>query len=95
MEIPPHLRPPDTAARKRAVGESTPRSTPVSVSASRSDAVEASPDREAVARYVALAQQAGTDPAKLAELKQHIADGTYTATPDELAQGLLGDGPAA
>ncbi len=95
MEIPPHLRPPDPAARKREVGDSDPRSNPVSSSAARSDAVEASPDREAVARYVALAQHAGTDPAKVAHLKQQIAAGTYTATSDELAQGLLGDGPAA
>lgn len=91
MEIPPHLRPLDQTARKRPVtGQATGASSGSSPSQPiKEDAVESS----AVDRYAALARTLANDPARLEALRREIADGTFTATPEELADRLLGDGP--
>lgn len=92
MEIPPNLRPLDPTARKRpATGQAAGASDSRAGQPIKEDAVESS----AVDRYAALARTLANDPARLEALRREIADGTFTATPEELAERLLGDGPAA
>lgn len=95
MEIPPHLRPLDPTARKRPTTGNAAASGTTSRQSVKQDAVESSADRGSVDRYAALARTLANDPARLEELRRQIADGTFTATPEELAERLLGDGPAA
>lgn len=102
MEIPRDLRPADPVVRKRAADQATnggktgggkraagSDSTPTADQANFGDA-------EAIGRYVAVLKT--MNPAnlhKVEDLRARIADGSYTADPEELADLLLGRDPGA
>lgn len=95
MDIPRDLRPAEPAVRKRAGeiparGPAASHATPAS-SASAADAVNFG-DAGAIERYVSVLKT--MDPAnlhKVEDLRARIADGSYTADPEELADLLLAD----
>jgi flagellar biosynthesis anti-sigma factor FlgM len=95
MEIQRDQRPIDPATRKRQTDAATSRSADKAAESSgsgRRDAVElGATSPQAIARYVDILK--GMDPADLhrvEELRERIKDGSFTATPDELA-GPLSD----
>jgi flagellar biosynthesis anti-sigma factor FlgM len=93
MEIKGDFRPVDPAARKRQADAAAGRTTPSSdATPTRSDAVElGDTSPQAIARYVELIKAMNpADLHRVEELRARIADGSFTATPDELAD-LLDD----
>ncbi len=92
MEIPRDLRPADPVVRRRlpgagdrpaTAGDSPPTAIDKAALANSAD----------VQRYVQVLKTA--DPARLhkvEELRARIADGSYRADPEELADLILGDG---
>jgi anti-sigma28 factor (negative regulator of flagellin synthesis) len=93
MEIPSDFRPLDPTLRKRAGEAPRPSNGTGEASAARTDRADTT-NSEMIARYVEMAQAHSRDPGRLEDLRQRLADGTFTATPDELADGLL-DNPGA
>ena len=93
MNIPPDLKPVDPAVRKRTteVAERAP-AKPATANAQAPRIDQASfGDAEAIQRYVAVLKT--MNPASLhrvEELRARIADGSYTADPEELADMILG-----
>jgi anti-sigma28 factor (negative regulator of flagellin synthesis) len=93
MNIPPDLKPVDPAVRKRTTeaGERIPTKPPVpGGQAPRMDQASFG-DAEAIQRYVSVLKT--MNPASLhrvEELRARIADGSYTADPEELADMILG-----
>jgi flagellar biosynthesis anti-sigma factor FlgM len=93
MEIQGDHRPVDPALRKRQAEAAAGRAAASSDNTpSRADAVElGNTSPQAIARYVEIIK--GMNPADLhrvEELRARIADGSFTASPDELA-GPLSD----
>lgn len=90
MEIPRDFRPLDQVGRRRATDpqSASAREEASPPEGSRVDGF-AAPDSAAVARYVQMLQAHSGDPARLEELRQRIADGTYTAAPEDLVDPLL------
>lgn len=97
MEIPREFRPTDPVARKRVMetpGRVAKPQAPV-VQAPRTDRAEVAGelDPAAVQRYVQILK--GMNPVDLhrvEDLRQRIADGSYTAEADDLAELLTGGG---
>jgi anti-sigma28 factor (negative regulator of flagellin synthesis) len=92
MEIQGNQRPVDPALRKRQADAAAGRNTPTSATPPRTDAVElGDTSPQAIARYVDILKSMNpTDLHRVEELRARIADGSLTATPDELA-GPLSD----
>lgn len=95
MEIPRDLRPADPVVRKRAADQAT-NGGKRSASADSAPAADQASfgDAEAIGRYVAVLKT--MNPAnlhKVEDLRARIADGSYTADPEELADLLLGRDP--
>lgn len=89
MEIPPNRSSSlDPVAKRRLDGAKVARGGQEGGSTERSDQVR-TPDTDVVARYVAMVRAHGRDTGRLDELRQQISDGSFTATPEELADGLL------
>jgi flagellar biosynthesis anti-sigma factor FlgM len=95
MEIQPDKRPIDPATRKRQSDAATSRSAAKASEASegkggRGDAVElGTTSPQAIARYVDLLKAMNpADLHRVEELRARIQDGSFTATPDELAGPL-------
>lgn len=97
MEIQPDKRQTDPVLRKRQADAAASRSAKSSESSessasSRRDAVElGSTSPQAIARYVDILKAMNpADLHRVEELRARIQDGSFTATPDELA-GPLSD----
>lgn len=102
MEIPRDLRPADPAVRRRPAENAgvtrsrvpTPApaaSTPASASV---DQAAVTTDPSTIARYVdVLKNMNPTHLHRVEELRARIADGSYTAEPEELADLILGERP--
>lgn len=89
MEIPPNRSPSlDPPAKRRLDGAKSAPAGQGAEAAERGDQVR-TPDTDVVARYVAMVRAHGRDTGRLDELRQQISDGSFTATPEELADGLL------
>lgn len=89
MEIPSNFRPLDPLARKRADEARQAKPSPGQSGPERSDAVSTSDTNKVVANYVSMLQAHSRDSGQLEALRQQLADGTFTADPEELADGLL------
>jgi flagellar biosynthesis anti-sigma factor FlgM len=95
MEIHGDKRPTDPVTRKRQTDAAASRSAAKageSTGASRSDAVElGTTSPQAIARYVDILKSMNpADLHRVEELRARIQDGSFTATPEELA-GPLSD----
>lgn len=90
MEIPRDFRPLDPLGRRRA-SEPAPASGREDASPPEGTRVDgfAAPESAEVKRYVQMLQAHSADPERLARLRERIADGSYTAEPEELADRLL------
>jgi len=90
MEIPRDLNPADSVARRHAaeVAKRGGRGNAASPAASSSDAV-ATPGSEVLTRYVEMLKSHAGNPAKLETLRRALAEGSFTATPEELVDPLL------
>jgi anti-sigma28 factor (negative regulator of flagellin synthesis) len=90
MEISGSHRPTDPVLRKRQVEAATARPNHSTETPRRNDAVvlgDTSP--AAIARYVGILKNMNpADLHKVEQLRERIADGSFTATPDELADSL-------
>lgn len=97
MDIPRDLRPADAPVRKRAA-EAAARAagTPTAAAGVKSATDQVSfGDAGAIERYVAVLKTMDpTNLHKVEDLRARIADGSYTADPQELADMLLADRPA-
>lgn len=97
MEIQPDKRPLDPATRKRQTDAAASRSAAkesqsAGAGSARRDAVElGATSPQAIARYVDILKAMNpADLHRVEELRARIQDGSFTATPDELA-GPLAD----
>jgi len=97
MEIPSDKRPTDPVLRKRQADAAASRSTAkagesagASQSDKRSDAVElGTTSPQAIARYVDILKSMNpADLHRVEELRARIQNGSFTATPEELAGPL-------
>ncbi|GDY12920.1 hypothetical protein LBMAG53_17980 [Planctomycetota bacterium] len=95
MEITFDNRPLDQARRKNADQTGRAQATDRSGATAGQDAVDLSGfDQASIGQLVQrLRDMPPTDVQRIEDLRQRIASGAYTATPDELAESLLG--PAA
>lgn len=100
MNIPPEFRPVDPAVRRRQseaagkpgaaapVGAGAPAAT---VKAADQASVKLPFDEASVGRFVSILKDMNPlDLHKVEDLRQRIADGSYSTDPDELADLLLG-----
>lgn len=105
MNIPPEFRPVDPAVRRRqsepaakpGVKDATAAPATASSSAPGADqaSLKTSFDQASVGRFVAILKDMNPlDLHKVEDLRQRIADGSYSTDPDELADLLLGGDPA-
>ncbi len=84
-------RPLDPAARRRQLDAAKGQNGPASVGGNRPDATYSGADSAAVSRLVDIIKQMNpADVQRIEELKARIADGSYRAEPEELADLLLG-----
>lgn len=84
-------RPLDPAARRRQLDAARGGSVPAKPAAARPDATFSGSDNAAVARLVGILRNMNpSDVQRIDELKARIADGSYRADPEELADLLLG-----
>jgi hypothetical protein len=91
MEIPRDPNPIDAARRRladaaRRTGAAGQPAVPPSV---LGDAVTTAGSAN-VERYVAMLKAHSSDPAKLEALRRSLEDGSFSATPEELVDPLLG-----
>ncbi len=92
MEIHGNQRPIDPATRKRQTDAAASRSAAKAPEGRRGDAVElGSTSPQAIARYVDILKAMNpADLHRVEDLRARIKDGSFTATPEELA-GPLSD----
>ena len=104
MDIPRELRPADPAVRRRPADNAgvarsrvptpAPGSNQAPASTPGGDHAAVTTDPSTIARYVDVLK--GMNPTHLhrvEELRARIADGSYTAEPEELADLILGERP--
>jgi flagellar biosynthesis anti-sigma factor FlgM len=84
-------RPLDPAARRRQLDAARGSNGPAAAGSAKAEATFSGADSAAVSRLVGLLKQANpADVQRIDELKARIADGSYRADPEELADLLLG-----
>jgi anti-sigma28 factor (negative regulator of flagellin synthesis) len=102
MEIPPEFKPTDPIQRRRqaeqaarpAAGEATAAKAPPQGKPADSAAVGQGFDPASVEKFVGVLKTMNPlSLHKVEDLRQRIADGSYGADADELADLLLGDEP--
>jgi flagellar biosynthesis anti-sigma factor FlgM len=96
MEIPREFRPTDPPARKRQAEAPArpPRAEPGPAPAADRAEVSAEIDPQSVQRLVQILKSMNpVDLHRVEDLRARIANGSYSADPDELAELLLGSGP--
>lgn len=86
-------RPVDPAQRRRQLEAARGQQTPAAPAASRPDATYTGGDAASITRLVEIIRNMNpNDLQRIDQLKARIADGTYRADPEELADLLLGRG---
>lgn len=94
MEFPSEFRPIDQTSRRReASAKSGPTVNPGTGTIPKTDDIQTR-DADTVERYVRMAQAHSRDPGRLDEVRRQLAEGTFTASPEELANRFL-DGEGA
>jgi flagellar biosynthesis anti-sigma factor FlgM len=84
-------RPLDPAARRRQLDAAKGQNGPGATGSGKADATYTGSDSAAVSRLVGIIKNMNpADLQRIDELKSRIADGSYRADPEELADLLLG-----
>lgn len=84
-------RPLDPAARRRQLDAARGSNGPIAAGSAKADATYTGSDTAAVSRLVDILKNMNpADLQRIDELKARIADGSYRADPEELADLLLG-----
>ncbi len=86
-------RPLDPAARRRQLDAARGQNGPGGAASTKPDATYSGADSASVSRLVGILKNMNpADLQRIDELKARIADGSYRADPEELADLLLGRG---